>query len=319
MRRILLPLLLLSTVCLSIADAEPMPQTARQALIEMFFSKTPGTLDKHLPEALRTAIKNAPPGSVAAMLNAFSAMATQVHAQGSEVQTFDTGSILLSVENPAQHSKLEIVVDHDDLQGTEDDIAISFRGSKDGEPQFAGINPRFVLAMKQESDVWRLHDVTITFKISLTSPDLLKAMATPMKPSMTNAADVHVGSMPMQPGNESTAIAGVRTILTAETTYAASYPTVGYTCSLSNMGGMGGTERSQRQAMLIDPRLQSGKKNGYVFKLEGCDGNPATKFRLVAAPAAMSTGLRTFCSDESAVLRSASDADSCFSSGTPVH
>ena len=34
-----------------------VPQTARQALIEMFFSKTPGTLVKHLPAATRAALE----------------------------------------------------------------------------------------------------------------------------------------------------------------------------------------------------------------------------------------------------------------------
>ena len=33
------------------------PQTARQALLEMFFSKTPGTLVKHLPSVTRAALE----------------------------------------------------------------------------------------------------------------------------------------------------------------------------------------------------------------------------------------------------------------------
>ena len=33
------------------------PQTARQALMEMFFSKTQGTFAKHLPAATRTALE----------------------------------------------------------------------------------------------------------------------------------------------------------------------------------------------------------------------------------------------------------------------
>ena len=37
--------------------AAATPQNARQALIEMFFSKTPGTFIKHLPTATRTALE----------------------------------------------------------------------------------------------------------------------------------------------------------------------------------------------------------------------------------------------------------------------
>ena len=41
------------------ALAQPAPQTARQALLEMFFSKTPGTFEKHLPQATRAALPKA--------------------------------------------------------------------------------------------------------------------------------------------------------------------------------------------------------------------------------------------------------------------
>src|SRR5947207_8791455 len=38
--------------------AQPQPtQNARQALLEMFFSKTPGTFERHLPEATRAALR----------------------------------------------------------------------------------------------------------------------------------------------------------------------------------------------------------------------------------------------------------------------
>ena len=36
---------------MSAQPSEPAPQSARQALIEMFFDKTPGTFAKHLPAA----------------------------------------------------------------------------------------------------------------------------------------------------------------------------------------------------------------------------------------------------------------------------
>ena len=38
-------------------QASSAPQTARQALMEMFFSKTPGTFVNHLPVATRTALE----------------------------------------------------------------------------------------------------------------------------------------------------------------------------------------------------------------------------------------------------------------------
>lgn len=316
--KILFSLLLLGS--LSFADTPPMPQTARQALLEMFFSKTPGTFDKHLPDALRTALKNAPPGSAGSMVNLFTALSSQAQTQGTNFQTFDTGSILLTAENEAQHTKFEVIVNRDDLRADVDEIEVSFNSYKDGQPQLAGMSPRFTFAMKQETEVWRLHDITFTFKIGLTNPELLKAVNTPLKPTIktSTSPEMQPATFSMQGGNENTAMAGIRTIVTAEAAYASSYPATGYTCSLSNMGGMGGTERSERQAMLIDPRLQSGKKGGYVFKLASCGGTPANRFRVTAVPAETTAGLRTFCSDESGMLRSGTDANSCFTNGTPV-
>ena len=46
----------LMAVCavVSVGQQNSAPQTARQVLLEMFFSKTPGTFVKHLPEDLLT-------------------------------------------------------------------------------------------------------------------------------------------------------------------------------------------------------------------------------------------------------------------------
>ena len=43
----------------SLSGCKAAPQTARQALLEMLFSKTPGSLKKHLPRATRAALPRA--------------------------------------------------------------------------------------------------------------------------------------------------------------------------------------------------------------------------------------------------------------------
>jgi hypothetical protein len=119
--------------------------------------------------------------------------------------------------------------------------------------------------------------------------------------------------------NESAATGGIRTLNTAEVSYAATYGR--FTCTLSDLGGMGaGGGPTERQAMLIDPRLAGGKKNGYIFALSGCSGNPASRYNVSAVPADPSSGARAFCSDESAVVRFSPDgkADSCLASGKPL-
>ncbi len=98
--------------------------------------------------------------------------------------------------------------------------------------------------------------------------------------------------------NESSAMVSVRTLAVAEVGYASSHPDAGYTCTLSDLAGAG----------LIDARLASGQKNGYVFELSDCkpsaDGGANVKFRVTAYPMTRNTtGTRAFCSDESHVVK----------------
>jgi hypothetical protein len=311
------------------AVEQPAPQTARQALLEMFFSKTPGTFEKHLPQATRAALRKAGSGSSASMLTGFSAMTSQLSARGQQLQTFEAGPTLVLVEDPATHGKFEITVERDDLRGDEDEIELSFHGSKDGETQTAGANFRFALTMKQEIGTWRLNNVSVTVGVSLTDPAFLKAMTTNPRPATTSAtisegpasgSSSGTAMSAMTAANESAAVGAVRALNAAEVSYTATYPAHGFTCTLSDLGGMGsGGGPTEHQAMLIDPRLAYGRKNGYAFTLSGCDGAPAARYSISAAPADPSSGTRAFCSDESGVIRFSADgkADSCLSSGKP--
>lgn len=263
------------------------------------------------------------------MLDGFSMLTGRLTAVGQQMQTFEAGPTLVLIEDPQQHTKLEVTVERDDLRGEEDEIELGFHGTKDGETQTAGTKFRFTLTMKQEAGLWRLNGISVAVGVSLTDPEFLKAMTTGIKPTTTasvGASQISMSAPPVDLGamsaaNESAAVGGVRTLNTAEVTYTASFPAHGFTCALLDLGGMGGGGGpSEHQAMLIDPRLASGRKNGYVFKLSGCDGNPATRYGVSAVPSDASSGTRAFCSDESAVIRFSADgkAESCLNSGTPL-
>jgi type IV pilus assembly protein PilA len=111
--------------------------------------------------------------------------------------------------------------------------------------------------------------------------------------------------------NESAAVAAVRTLNTAEISYAQENPEAGYTCALTDL------------KQLIDGGLASGQKYGYVFELTGCSagtyGKAKTTYRVVAYPlTANQTGVRAFCSDESAVIKvdSSGSARGCLENGS---
>ena len=112
--------------------------------------------------------------------------------------------------------------------------------------------------------------------------------------------------------NESSAVASIRTISTAEVAYAGSNPKFEYACSLSDLA----------QAQLIDETLASGMKTGYQFEIMGCeadtDGAPNKRYKVVAYPVKVNqTGIRAFCSDESAVIKvdSGGSAQNCLANG----
>jgi hypothetical protein len=287
-------------------QAQPRPQNARQALIEMFFSKTPGTLEKHLPDAMRAALRKAGGGDSFTMLQGFSALSGQLTASGQQLQTFDAGPTLLTAEDARTHSKLEITVERDDLQSDEDEIEVSFHLYKDGQEQNSFLTPKLTFVMKQEAEIWKLNELLLTMRMSLANPKLLEEIAKSIRQN--------------QAANQPPAVAAIRNINTAEVTYAATYPARGYTCSLSDLDGFGGGGTNEHQAMLIDSGLASGKKAGYVFALTGCTGVPAKHYKLAATPVDPGAGLRAYCSDESAVIRYSSDgkAASCLGSGMPL-
>ena len=122
--------------------------------------------------------------------------------------------------------------------------------------------------------------------------------------------------------NESSAVAGVRTLNTAQISYYSAYPTIGYASALTNMGGTctGSTVPTSTGACLIDSAIASGTKSGYLFALSGVSGTPATSYQFVASPIGVNqTGVRVFCSVQDAVVRvAAAGATSCAGTETPL-
>ena len=301
------------------AATQTTPQTARQALLEMFFSKTPGTLAMHLPMATRAALEKA--GALKS-LEQYSQLIGQLQTQGQIVQTFETGSVLLATDDPKSGVKADITVENDALRGDQDDIELTFHMYKNGQEQPSPFRSQFTFSMKQEGSVWTLNEISVTIHVPLADPAFLKAMTEKMTPQ-TGATG---GFTPrpetsVQPGgNDAMVVAAMRTILTAEVAYASAYPNVGFTCTLSDLDGFGGGAPNEHQAMLINSGLASGKRYGYVFTLSGCGGTPATSFHLTAAPNGNSFGRKAFCADQSAVIRSSSDGNpaTCVASGAPV-
>jgi len=124
--------------------------------------------------------------------------------------------------------------------------------------------------------------------------------------------------------NESSAVAALRTLNTAQISYNSTYPTAGYATGLANLTGTcsGTTVPDSTAACLIDSALASGTKSGYTFDLGNTSGTPTSMYTVAADPITLNTtGVRYFCSLPDAVLRSNNatlKAAACTTSITPL-
>jgi len=300
MRRLfawLLPLLLLSALN---AQTPQAPQTARQALIEMFFGAAPNHLEKHLPDATRSAFKRMSGAGGMSMLDEVSAFANMTKAGGVKFETFDSGPTLVQAEEPEQNEKTEIAVEGDSLSGDEDQIEVTLHITKEGSEQPLPFIPHFTFVMKTEADVWRLTQISVEVRVPLEDPDFLK-------------------NIEHQNGkqNEQGALTTLQVIVAAQNSYHSAKGT--YACSLSTLmaQGRGGNTGSGPALNGFFGDLATGKHLGYVYAISGCD---ATQYKVVAEPELADSGQRAFCSDESGAMRAASDgkATTCLSGGEAV-
>src|SRR5437667_10501015 len=89
--------------------------------------------------------------------------------------------------------------------------------------------------------------------------------------------------------NESSAVASVRTINTAQISYNSAYPTVGFGATLGVLAGTSCAPPTSAGACLIDTQLASGTKSGDTSAMVGVTGTPACTDHAIASPSAANT------------------------------
>ena len=105
--------------------------------------------------------------------------------------------------------------------------------------------------------------------------------------------------------NQASAVGSLRTINTAQITYASTYNT-GYSGSLAELAPPVTGNPSSTNAGLIDEVLAAGAKSGYAFVYDGlvASGGRNIRYDLRANPAAVgTTGTNYYFTNESGVIR----------------
>jgi len=282
-------------------DAHRAPQTARQALIEMFTGKDPDAFEKHLPQVARQTLIRKGETPETSTVQRIANIGRQMIEQGEHLETFDAGPMLLAMEQRGANERIEVMVERDSLMGEVDEIELSIRSYKNGESEFLPVVPQLTFSLTQEKEVWRLSEVTVAAHMPLTDPEYLKGLRKEQDQSLEQMASSRVNFM-----------------VTAETNYSAAHPDRGFTCSLSDLfGQQDSSDAPDPSAQSQLPDWLSGDSSGYRFTLSGCQGSHSTRYRVTAVPSESEPGLKAFCANESGTLRFAADGKGpgCLSHG----
>jgi len=119
--------------------------------------------------------------------------------------------------------------------------------------------------------------------------------------------------------NEASAVQSLRTIQSAETAYAVTYPNVGFSATLVDLGGAGNAACSATpvQACLIDAILASGSKSGYTITWTGDGLTPSVSYTINADPTVRgSSGRRSFFTNYPGVIRYSDSGPATFTDPT---
>jgi len=303
------------SLCLSVLAASllaygqvvpPQPQTPRQALLEMLFSKKAQAFDRHLPKLARQRME------WLGILDRTSRPVPFDELQMKSVTTFDEGPLLLTYEPPpsenphtlGQRQRIEVTVEQDDLRGDEAFLELGLHRYVDGAEQMSQLEPHLSIKMVRETGVWKLGDIGFRGHLPLDSPEFLADFEKEVAPDRLAS-------------NEGSAVRGLRLINVAEISYQQTYGH--YTCSLAALDGEGTAKPDADHAMLLDSALASGKRGGYIFRITDCGSGSAYRASAVPQKPGVS-GVRAFRTDTSGTYRDSSvgSEEACFANGKPV-
>ena len=285
------------------APAQAPPQSARQALLEMFMGKGENDFTKHLPADASHALIRKGETPDTNMILRISTIGRQLAAQGGPVETFETGPTLLVSEQNDHREKFEVNVEHDSLMGEDDEIELSVHYYKDGQLQPLPVVPSLIFTFRQEKEIWRLTELTAAAHVPLTDPDYLRGLR-----------------KQQDEANEGQAKMRLSLIAGAEAGYIGRHPDLGYTCSTPTLFTHDPGVAPGEDNVPFDPGQGSDEWNGYRFALTGCEGNPPAKFRITAVPTDPDAGMATFCTDQSGTVKfvESGKPSTCFTHGKPV-
>ena len=310
-------LFLLVFAVLSSAQQQPAPpappQSPRQALIEM----ANGQVVKHLTIEVQQLLNQPENKQALAPLLFASSMKKEL---GQDVQMFESGPVLFSINDEKNHHKIEVQINNDEMSGDQDVLELSVHSFRDGveqDEEWQTFLSHFTVAMVRQQNVWRLNKIGIGVELAVGDPEFLKkTYLKSMNGGGTGATGVgldgHSAATPDETPQHREMSPNLLLMMMgiAEQSYARRHPDIGFTCSL--------TELKEGSSVDLNAQIVTGSYNGYKISLTGCQGKPAGSFTIVMEPMAGTTG-KAYCLDATQIRRVADNGNgaTCLSSGRP--
>jgi hypothetical protein len=280
----------------------PPVQSARQALTEMLTGGQKAVA-KHLTVEVQQLLAKS--GNKSAVLLA---PIGSIQSEFGPAQTFESGPVLLLINRPREHSKLEVRIENDDLSGDEDTFDLSLhviRESSEQPPEdWEAFLSRLTVNMKKQAGIWRLNKIGVGVEFPLGDPEFLKkTVLKPYEDTGTKtavAAGDHVDLKTDTPQRNVSPRELVFLTTILEQNYAQQHPDIGFTCSLADL-------METAPSMGLEQQLSDATTQGYKLSLSGCQGKPAGSFQIVAEPTAHGNGGKAYCADATRNVRVADD------------
>lgn len=295
----------------------PRLQTARQALLEILTGGE-DAVARHLTVEVQQSMRN--PASQKSSAMAFGTIAgfRNFSLNGPDQKTFDTGPVLIAVDDPKTHERIEAHVDNDDLNGEEDTMQLSLHAFRDGQEIDSALQiiSQIEVGMKKQQNIWRVNQITVSASLPVGDPKLMEQLTNSLENVSGGMSGFHITSGKAAGVAEKPKQDAQRTLQMlafGESIYAGAHPETGFTCSLSELA-------AQAKPLGIDPAVATGPFNGYRFAVSNCQGTPAASYQLTAEPAMAAPGAKAFCTDATHNVRTSEDgrAATCLISGKPV-
>jgi hypothetical protein len=266
------------------AKAQSSPQ---EALEELVTTDKIETVLKHLPVKVEDSILKLPAREKAAFTEKV-LPSKNLQREGGKLTRGDDGGWVL--EEKEGKEKTFIAIRNTYTSGLDALVEIEAKSERHTETFFVG--------MHLEGGEWRIQRAGHWAKTDLEEQLLAKA-----EPSEV-PADAAAASI-------------LRTMNTSMVTYVTMYPDEGYPANLQVLSGQENQEATPEHAMLLDPTFlqEPVVKNGYEFHYLRIDKE---HYLITASPQRWGEGMRSFFTDETAVIRVTAESRPAMASDPPL-